>query len=149
MIVVCRFEGPIKLEVFRQAAMQAMDVVKHPENVDKKCFHMELELHPDHKNRAPTDIFVLKKGTMFPREDIIDSMPEMEKKQLTEYIKIQNDIVKGRGQLGVVPVMMHDVSQKANSWWPLALPFTVNEAREILSNTKWGNVYWVRLRHLS
>ncbi|KAF8908347.1 hypothetical protein CPB85DRAFT_1196848, partial [Mucidula mucida] len=63
------FEGPIKLEVFRQAAMQAMDVVKHPENVDKKCFHMELELHPDHKNRAPTDIFVLKKGTMFPRED--------------------------------------------------------------------------------
>ncbi|EEB98630.1 hypothetical protein MPER_01828, partial [Moniliophthora perniciosa FA553] len=63
------FDSPIKISVFRQAIMQAMDVVNQPERVDQKVFLIECDLHPDHTNRRPEDKYILKKGQMFPRDE--------------------------------------------------------------------------------
>uniref|UniRef100_A0A0W0FS35 MYND-type domain-containing protein n=1 Tax=Moniliophthora roreri TaxID=221103 RepID=A0A0W0FS35_MONRR len=147
------FDSPIKIDVFRQAVMHAMDVVNHPERVDQKVFLMECDLHPDHANRRPEDKYILKKGHMFPRDEVFrpdGGFNGGQHAHFLEYLKVQNDIVKRRGQLGVVPVIMLDVSCKDEgqmampNWWPLALPGMVEDARQILKDTKWGNVFWVR-----
>ncbi|KAK0190457.1 hypothetical protein F5146DRAFT_554075 [Armillaria mellea] len=149
------FERPPKLDVLRQAAMQALDIINHPENVDRKAFHIRMKLHPNYKNRDQEDRYILERGLMFPKETMLDPLPADKRDHLIEYIKVQNDFVKGRGEIGVVPVMMEEVEVGADgeakprnsSWLPLALPFTLEEAKVIMRLAKWGDVFWeARLR---
>ncbi len=131
--------------------MQALDIINHPENVDRKAFHIRMKLHPDYKNCDQEDRYVLEKGLMFPKETMLDPLPADKRDHLIEYIKVQNDFVKGRGEIGVVPVMMEEVEVGADgeakprnsSWLPLALPFTLEEAKVIMRLAKWGDVFWV------
>ncbi len=92
------------------------------------------------------DRYVLVEGVMLPRETLYGWRP-LDRQFLTEYIQAQNDVVKGRGQLGVVPVSISEVDDNGStmnsSWWILALPFTHEEAKGILQATKWGEVHWV------
>ncbi|SJL02530.1 uncharacterized protein ARMOST_05861 [Armillaria ostoyae] len=140
------YEAIPKLDVFRQAALQALDIVNHPENVDRKALQLRLKLHPDYKQREPVDRYVLVEGLMFPKETLYGWRP-LDRQFLTEYIQAQNDVVKGRGELGVVPVSISEVDDNGgimnSSWWILALPFTYEEAKGILQATKWGDVHWV------
>lgn len=115
--------------------MQALDVVNHPEIVNQKVFMIEVELHPEHEKRNSEDKYILKKGQMFPKDVLFEASSNMQ--TFAEYVKIQDDLVKSRGQLGVVPVMMHDKTEGGKgasmpSMWPLALPCTQKEAKDIL-----------------
>ncbi|KAK0243271.1 hypothetical protein EDD85DRAFT_947415 [Armillaria nabsnona] len=110
--------------------MQALDIINHPENVDRKAFHIRMKL------TLTTEITLCRLTS--------------EVLHLIEYIKVQNDAVKGRGEIGVIPVMMEKVEVGADeaksrnsSWLPLALPFTLEEAKVIMRLAKWGNVFWV------
>ncbi|PBK93862.1 hypothetical protein ARMGADRAFT_108395 [Armillaria gallica] len=146
------YEAIPKLDVFRQAALQALDIVNHPENVDRKALRLRLKLHPEYKQREPVDRYVLVEGLMLPKETLYGCRP-LDRQFLTEYIQAQNDVVKGRGQLGVVPVSISEVDDNGSimnsSWWILALPFTHEEAKGILQATKWDDVHWeARLRDI-
>lgn len=146
------YEGIPKLDVFRQAALQALNIVDHPENVDCKALWLRLKLHPNYKQREAVDRYVLVEGVVLPRETLYVWKPS-DRQFLTEYIQAQNDVVKGRGELGVVPVSISEVDDDGitinSSWWILALPFTYEEAKGILQATKWGDVHWeARLRDI-
>ncbi|KAK0207006.1 hypothetical protein DFS33DRAFT_636635 [Desarmillaria ectypa] len=131
--------------------MQALDIVNHPENVDRKPFHIRMKLHPGYKHCDLEDRYALERGLMFPKETMLDPLPADKREHLIEYIKIQNDFVKDRGEIGVVPVMMKQVDVGADgeaktrngSWLPLALPFTLEEAKVIMRLAKWEDVFWV------
>ncbi|KAK0230268.1 hypothetical protein IW262DRAFT_1235933, partial [Armillaria fumosa] len=64
------YEAIPKLDVFRQAALQALDIVNHPENVDCKALWLRLKLHPDYKRREVVDRYVLVEGVVLPKETI-------------------------------------------------------------------------------
>ncbi|KAK0499566.1 hypothetical protein EDD18DRAFT_856010 [Armillaria luteobubalina] len=140
------YEAFPKLDVFRQAALQALDIVNHPENVDCKALWLRLKLHPEYKQREAVDRYVLVEGAVLPRETVY-AWKATDRQFLTEYIQAQNDVVKGRGELGVVPVSISEVDDNGRTlhriWWILAFPFTHEQAKGILQVTKWGDVQWV------
>lgn len=66
--------------------MQALDIINHPENVDRKTFYIRMKLYPNYKNREPDDRYVLAKGLMFPKEVMLDPLPADKRDHLVEYI---------------------------------------------------------------
>jgi hypothetical protein len=131
--------------ILRQAIMHATDAGRVPENIDKKIFILEFALKDDPQIAlAAEDRYRLVKGEMFPKDKIIKGMQNDRKDQLMEYIGAQDVLVKGRGQLGVVPVLMQlENSSVGPSWLPLALPCTQKEAQKALKACGWKDVYWV------
>jgi hypothetical protein len=140
-----RFASSNKLEIFRQAVMQATDIVNHPERVNTTFFCFECALHPNHENRASVDKYLLKSAIMRPLEEGVlpGVMGDM---NFPQYLKVQDDLVKSRGQIGVIAVLMQDATDPddvTNQWWPLAIPYSTKVAQEMLEDAKWGNVWWV------
>jgi hypothetical protein len=125
--------------------MHATDVVHNPSNVDKKIFLLQFTPKDDpDKKLAPEDRYSLKEGKMWPKEVLLDSMHADQKEKLIAYIGVQDDLVKKRGQLGVVPVLMKLVDSDASpAWLPVALPCTQKDAQTALKMCGWEGVFWV------
>ncbi|EEB89491.1 hypothetical protein MPER_12402 [Moniliophthora perniciosa FA553] len=127
-----------KSGIFQQALMHAMDIVHHPERINQTYFRIECKLHPDHENR---DKYRLHYAFMKPLDaEIASSQQEYEGYQS---VKELDEQLKSRGQIGAILVRIVDMTNSLSSqWWPLAIPYTTQDAQKILKDTKWGNVWW-------
>uniref|UniRef100_A0A0W0FSA1 Uncharacterized protein n=1 Tax=Moniliophthora roreri TaxID=221103 RepID=A0A0W0FSA1_MONRR len=138
-----------KSEIFQQALMQAMDIVRYPERVNQTDVTIWCQLRPDHKICAPADKYRLKSASIMPLESAMRSfLQECEEYQST---KLLDEQVKSNGQIGAIPVRMVDAThlEYTYCWWPLEIPYSTEEAQKILEDTKWGNVWWAsRLRDI-
>lgn len=138
-----RFQGGEKILIFRQAILHALRIsTPNPLDLDAKVFFLEFKLKPDHQNLPPQDQYTLIKGQMFDKTEIFDQ--DSTPFDQDGYIKLQDDKVKSRGQLGVVPVFMIDKDGASNATLPLALPLTMDQAQSCLKACGWDeNVFWV------
>lgn len=121
--------------------MHALNVTQKPKAVDERLFILEFVRKPplaSGAKHAPVDRFRLVEGRMYPRKDMVPAPIE-------EGIRTQNEVVKGRGKLGVVPVMMKlkDYNEVGGSWLPLALNCSQEEAKVCLKECGWRGSYWV------